>query len=352
MANRTNYEINGNKYWRIKRVIGHSPDGKPIHKYFYGVNRKDALNKYDEWKNEKDNIYTNNDVPFSDLADYYAENVLSVNSSYTQNTIDKYLYHYNRFVRGKFNPLVSEIKPMTIQKFYNSLDVTYSTMSAIHKFMRGFFKWTEQNSYCPDFSRSVLLPDKPRNKKSNYIITWSDDEIKTMFDAIEKCNLRFIVVLALYTGMRMGEVQGLKFSDFRDDYILIERQYQNGSFVPTKGKESRVVPIHDAVRRELERYPHNSEYVFTTHNGNIMDARNIRRSLNRFYDRIGVERKKFHAFRATFCTNLCKNGVPIQTASKLMGHKSVDVTAKYYASVSLDEKKHAMDMLPDYGKKC
>lgn len=152
--------------------------------------------------------------------------------------------------------------------------------------------------------------------------------------------------------MRMGEVQGLKFSDFRDDYILIERQYQNGSFVPTKGKESRVVPIHDAVRRELERYPHNGEYVFTTHNGNIMDARNIRRSLNRFYDRIGVERKKFHAFRATFCTNLCKNGVPIQTASKLMGHKSVDVTAKYYASVSLDEKKHAMDMLPDYGKKC
>ena len=161
MANRTNYEINGNKYWRIKRVIGHSPDGKPIHKYFYGVNRKDALNKYDEWKNEKDNIYTNNDVPFSDLADYYAENVLSINSSYTQNTIDKYLYHYNRFVRGKFNPLVSEIKPMTIQKFYNSLDVTYSTMSAIHKFMRGFFKWAEQNSYCPDFSRSVLLPDKP-----------------------------------------------------------------------------------------------------------------------------------------------------------------------------------------------
>ena len=308
MANRTNYEINGNKYWRIKRVIDHSPDGKPIHKYFYGVNRKDALNKYDEWKNEKDNIYTNNDVPFSDLADYYAENVLSVNSSYTQNTIDKYLYHYNRFVRGKFNPLVSEIKPMTIQKFYNSLDVTYSTMSAIHKFMRGFFKWAEQNSYRPDFSRSVLLPDKPRNKKSNYIITWSDEEIKTMFDAIEKCNLRFIVVLALYTGMRMGEVQGLKFSDFR--------------------------------------------YVFTTHNGNIMDARNIRRSLNRFYQRIGIEPKKFHAFRATFCTNLCKNGVPIQTASKLMGHKSVDVTAKYYASVSLDEKKHSMDMLPDYGKKC
>ena len=112
-----------------------------------------------------------------------------------------------------------------------------------------------------------------------------------------------------------------------------------------------MVPLHEAVKRELKLITPTKGSVFVSKNGNILDARNIRRSLKRFYDRIGVPYKKFHAFRATFCTNLCKNGVPIQTASKLMGHKSVDVTAKYYASVSLGEKKTAMDMLPDLGKR-
>ena len=352
MAQQTNYEINGNKYYRIKRVVGHGQDGTPIHKYFYGVNKKDAINKYDEWKSKRNNTLTKQDTPFREMADYYVDNILAVNSRYAQGTIDKYTFAYRKHIRPKFNPLLGDITPMEIQKFYNSLDVSQATIYSVHKFMRGLFKWLEQNQYAVDYTRSVIIPEKQANKKSNNIIVWSDDEIKRIYEAIEMCNLRFMVTLALYTGMRIGELQGLKYSDFKDDYILIERQYQNGSFVPTKGKESRVVPIHDAVRRELERYPHKGEYVFTTDSGNIMDARNIRRSLKRFYEKIGLPNKKFHAFRATFCTNLCKNGVPIQTASKLMGHKSVDVTAKYYASVSLDEKKIAIDHLPYYGKKC
>lgn len=346
----TNYEVNGNKYYRIKRVVGHRADNTPIHKYFYGANKKDALAKYDDWKAKGDTV--SKDVPLEEMAEYYVANILSLNSQYAQTTIDKYIYHFQRFVKGKFNPLISEIRPMTIQAYYNSLDVSYSTLSAIHKFMRGLFKWMEQVSVCPDYTRSVVLPNKPKNKRAETIITWSDDEIETMFDNLDRCNLRFMVVLALYTGMRIGELQGLKYDDFRDDYIVIERQYQNGSFVATKGKESRIVPIHEVVKRELQIHPHVSDYVFVTSGGNIIDARNIRRSLKRFYERIGLPNKKFHAFRATFCTNLCKNGVPIQTASKLMGHKSVDVTAKYYASVSLDEKKSAMDMLPDYTKRC
>lgn len=352
MAQQTNYEINGNKYYRIKRVVGHKADGKPIHKYFYGINKKDALCKYDKWKEHKDAKFVDADVPLQELADYYVENILAVNSRYTQSTIDIYTHAYNKYVRSTFDPLVSEISPMVIQKYYNSLNVSRSTMYAVHKFLRGLFKWLEQNNYCPDYTRSVIIPDRPANKKADSIIVWTEDEIQTMFENLDKCNLRFMVVLALYTGMRIGELQGLKYDDFRDDYVLIGRQHQNGSFVPTKGKESRVVPIHDVVRRELELHPHTSDYVFVTSSGNIIDARNIRRSLKRFYDNIGIPCKKFHAFRATFCTELCKAGVPIQTASKLMGHKSVDVTAKYYASVSIDEKKTAIDHLPDYGKKC
>ncbi|QAT44061.1 tyrosine-type recombinase/integrase [Aminipila luticellarii] len=47
------------------------------------------------------------------------------------------------------------------------------------------------------------------------------------------------------------------------------------------------------------------------------------------YKRIGIENKRFHPYRHTFCTNLCKKGVPLQTAYKLMGHSSINVTARF-----------------------
>ena len=87
------------------------------------------------------------------------------------------------------------------------------------------------------------------------------------------------------------------------------------------------------------------DLIFSTVNGNPLDQKNINRSLDRFYGRIGIPHKKFHAYRATFITNLCRKGVPIQTVSKLAGHEDIGVTAKYYASVSINELSKAVNKL-------
>ena len=116
------------------------------------------------------------------------------------------------------------------------------------------------------------------------------------------------------------------------------------------------MPIHDVVAsefaehkkkhlREMDKKNYHSDFVFTSDRGNHPDTADLRRALVRYYKRIGVPFKKFHAYRATFCTNLCKAGVPIQIASKLLGHKSVEVTSKYYTSVSDNEKKNAVQKL-------
>jgi integrase len=71
----------------------------------------------------------------------------------------------------------------------------------------------------------------------------------------------------------------------------------------------------------------------------------VRTALNRYYQRIGVEEKNIHAYRHTFGTNLCRQGVPIQTASKLLGHDDISTTAKYYVNVSDEEKARAIEKL-------
>ena len=72
---------------------------------------------------------------------------------------------------------------------------------------------------------------------------------------------------------------------------------------------------------------------------------NVRTALNRYYKKIGVDEKNIHAYRHTFGTNLCRQGVPIQTASKLLGHDDISTTAKYYVNVSADEKARAIETL-------
>lgn len=62
-----------------------------------------------------------------------------------------------------------------------------------------------------------------------------------------------------------------------------------------------------------------------------------------------IEAKKLHAYRATFCTELCRAGVPLEVASKLMGHKSIEVTARHYALVKRDVQIDAISKLPSFG---
>ena len=98
------------------------------------------------------------------------------------------------------------------------------------------------------------------------------------------------------------------------------------------------------IKNEPEKF-HDTEYVFTTSTGNFYYRKSVAQSLKRYYERIGVENRGVHTYRHTFGTNLCKNGVPIQVASSLLGHSDINVTAKYYVSVGMDEKRKAVELL-------
>ena len=82
--------------------------------------------------------------------------------------------------------------------------------------------------------------------------------------------------------------------------------------------------------------------IFTTDVGEYYDSKNLDVALTRYYKRVGVEPKPMHTYRHTYGTNLCKYGVPIETASALMGHSDISTTAKYYINVSEEAKQKAV----------
>jgi integrase len=130
----------------------------------------------------------------------------------------------------------------------------------------------------------------------------------------------------------------------------------------TKSEESiRMIPLNSYVINEFWIHKkwhaeqqctmgYQTDFIFTTQSGHHIDKRCESVTFRRFYKRIGVPYRRFHVYRHTFGTNLCKRGVPIQVTSKLLGHASIEVTSKYYVHVDEKQKIEAIEKLSSKGK--
>ena len=367
MATKKNTTINGKDYYRIRRTI----DGKV--KAFYGSSKHDAEQQYklyleriaEEKFKQKVKLDT---ATIEQRATEYVDTVLVVSTKYAKGTIDRYKGCFNNYIKGsKFANLVAQkVRPSDVQQFYNSLDVSMNTLKAIHKFMRAFSKWMVLCEYSTDFLSAVELPRKEENHLHDDIVVWSDDEIHTILTAtstVEGGSLPvrawFMPWVMFYTGVRISEAISLRYTDFRNGYVNVERQCYRGEIKQPKYNSVRKIPIHKELQTALDQHRkwhkqdmkengYKTDLVFTTSTGQIYSPSSLRKSFVRFYDKIGVEYKHFHAYRATFCTQMCRCGVPMEVTSKLMGHKNLEVTARHYALVREDSMEEAMSRL-DYG---
>ena len=347
MATKKNQNINGYKYYRMTKTIGHKiVDGKkiPIRKHFYGTSKTNAQEKYEYWLLHKDDAQViNSNERLHDLILKFNE-LLDVDSQYSLGTRKLYIVTCKKHLLDSpfAETPVCDITPQMLQEFYISLAVSKSVMTTLHNYMKKLFVWLSDSGYCDNHVAGIVIPDKPVRKRSDKIITWSADDIELIERELKDDYFFPAIMCALYAGMRISEILGLKWSDIYDDQIHIVRQNYRMNIVPPKAGSSRNVPLHPKIKEALKNHPYRSDWIFCSSTGGLIDYMTVSNALDRAYKKIGIKKKKFHAFRATFCTNLCKAGVPLQVASKLMGHTSVTTTAKFYAFVDEAEKTDAI----------
>ncbi len=150
---------------------------------------------------------------------------------------------------------------------------------------------------------------------------------------------RPLLMTAILTGMREGEILGLKWGDidWRNRQICVRRTLQNGRFYEPKTKASRRrIDMAPQLVLELKKWKlrcPKSKYdlVFPAKNGNPMDARNMLRDI--FYPalrRSGLPRIRFHDLRHTYASLLIKQGEHPKYIQQQMGHSSIKVTLDTY----------------------
>lgn len=352
MATKKNTQIGDYEYYRITKTVGHK-DGKPIRKQFLGTSKRNAELKYEQWKEEQKERhgFVDANKTFGELCMFYKDNVFAVNSKYTDNTKVRYSGAFERFAKnGKTNILsmpMQDVTPADIQLAYNEFDAHLSTLQALNKFFRGFFGWSVLSGYSSDLLSAVVLPKKPYDKYKDNIVIWTDGELSQIINNADRPKLKMMSVIGAYSGLRIGEVLALQKGDIDQTAIHVTKQLQNGDLVPCKYGSERDIPLHPFLKAEYELYMQglDSDFLFTTSTGRLIDYSSIKHQFRNMYKRIGVPHKSFHTYRATFCTNLCRSGVPIQIAADLMGHKSVDVTARFYTFIDAQSKIDAIKSL-------
>ena len=157
---------------------------------------------------------------------------------------------------------------------------------------------------------------------------------------------RLIILLLLYTGVRVSELVNIKLRD-------IDLLSMNLTIAWGKGGKRREVPLKGEAVEAIKEYLQgerkdnkfaDSEYLILTNRSAKMDRDAVNKLLERMESKLSI-RMHPHKYRHTFCTTLLKRGVELTTVAKLAGHSSIQTTASFYINTSLKDKRDAVELL-------
>ncbi len=390
MANKpkTNATAGGKDYFRVRAFIGYDDKGKHVYKNFYGTSKSDAESKKKQYIKDLESGI-NPDLANQSLSQAMNTWLWNIekNNGNKSSSFERYESIYRNYVKAADIGLVpvSDIKKLTIQKYYNSLKAdgkSYSQLKNLHKLLNKFFGYAETDGYiiknpCKGLKIPVDNEEDLQEDDDIVVETFTREEIKKIIDSLDYNNkMRYIVMFALFTGVREGEMLALEKTDKKEDIVRINKTLRNVKIFdeenqnkshyelkvtkPKSKKSNREAPIPDILKPELKRleklvaeerlkfgpaYTENN-LLFPSLTGTYMDAQNLIKSWKRVLAAAGVEYKKFHALRHTYATRLFENGSSILTVSRLLGHSSIKTT-EIYTHVLENIKKEEVQCLND-----
>lgn len=149
--------------------------------------------------------------------------------------------------------------------------------------------------------------DNERDSHRHYYLT--RDEVGMLAGACKSTEVGCMIILAAYSGMRRGELFGLKKQSFKDSRIILDNK--------TKSKRPRSIPIPKHVHFICKRLPLK------------VTPDMLRNHFNAAKKLVGLDHIRFHDLRHTYCSWLVQNGVGLPVIKELAGHTTITTTMRY-----------------------
>ena len=168
----------------------------------------------------------------------------------------------------------------------------------------------------------------------------------------------FGVLLCLYTGLRIGELSALEWSDIDmskgELWVNKTCHYgkdKNGVFgrltdIPKTQSSIRTIPLPKQLMPLLRTAKKKSLSTHIVSNGsNFISIRSYQRSFSTLLKKLNISHRGFHSLRHTFATRALECGMDVKTLSEILGHKNPTVTLNRYAHSMMEHKKEMMNKL-------
>ena len=310
------------------------------------------------------------------------------------NTFKNYQYLYEYFVSDQLGAiLISNLKKSDIRSFYNSLaeerHVKVSTIDSIHTVLHQVLQIALDDEYITnnpsDNALKELKQSRTEGKKTNKALTLNE---QLLFEKFLETSSRYkgwypVFITMLWTGLRVGEVTGLRWEDidFENDTINVnhtlvyyDTRTQNGvtfaiNTPKTKAGE-RIVPllprVKEALLMEKERQTElditckskidgYTNFIFLNRFGNVFHQGTLNKALKRivrdcnFAVLDGIIKSEVmlpnfsnHTLRHTFTTRMVETGTNMKAMQEILGHSDISTTMNIYAEATKELKEKEM----------
>ncbi|WP_321386779.1 site-specific integrase [uncultured Enterococcus sp.] len=347
--------------WEGRYKKSRSKDGRIIYGYIYGKKYNEVRKKlleikvyYPEFTGE---LF---DGTLSEWLEYWLYTAIQQNVKLSTWT------SYESKIRNHINPFLGKEKLHLIEKrhinaFLQQLSTrkySENTTKNIFTILSSSLNYAVENGYlAKNPCKGLSLSSKGKLKDIRALSVEQQKKLEELAFKDTSCSA---VIIGLATGMRVGEISALRWSDIDFDYgiINVNRTLQRVPD-PTNHGQTKVIVGSPKTQSSLRKIPlaknlreyllekkrfSRSEYVVCSKQ-QFAEPRVINYRLKKLIKGSGIEPFHFHTLRHTFATRCIENNIDVSSLSKLLGHTSVKLTLDTYTDSLWKKRKEAMETI-------
>lgn len=357
--------------WEARYIKDRKENGKAIYGYVYAKTYRDVKNKLHNVLTEKDKISNTIVLNFNEVVEQwlsYKQNFIK------QSTYNKYINTYVNYIQKPLELYyINQINEKLIQNYVLTLSkkknyrtnesLSISTLRIVVYVIKSTMNFAYKQNYIKSIQLDIELPSY--EKKPIQILSKEEQKILENYLIIKRDCFSLSILICLYTGLRIGEVCALRWSDvdFNNRIILVHNTVQR---IQTKEKNTsktellitkpktrnsiRRIPITSFLYGILKKYfiqtqEQSNYYIFRNKENGPIDPRIIQKYFKTTIKRLELTNITFHALRHTFATLCIDVGMDIKTLSEILGHSNVSTTMSIYVHSTESHKRKQIELL-------
>lgn len=279
---------------------------------------------------------------------------------------------YAEIVAQHIDPHLGEyeldaISPIILQKHITQLlrsgnlrtgkGLAPSSVNSVISVIQGSLSAANRLGLCKTYTADKIQRPKTREKQ---VTCFTLTEQKKIEQAVleHKKSKMLGILLCLYTGLRIGELLALEWTDidFQNGELSVSKACHDGknadgkfcriTDTPKTHSSVRIIPIPRQIIPLLCEAKRKSRSAYVVSNGEkAVSVRSYQRTFAALQEKLGIPHRGFHSLRHTFATRALECGMDVKTLSEILGHKNPNVTLNRYVHSLMEHKKEMMNKL-------